>query len=367
MNELIPVLLIFLLVCAICVSFTKSVLSAIIVYSAFSLIMCIVWIFMESPDLAITEAAVGAGVTTLLFYATLKKLNLIDMQFNAENNLEDGKHMEHKVKRLNKKHTSISRLYVFGGLIVIILLAASLVMIAAHLPVLGDAADPANNIVSARYIEKGLEETGAVNIVAGMILDYRAFDTFGESNVLFVATICVTIMLRVDSKRKRKIKNDDSALKSSAFEVIEADDSTFEPVHDTILQKCSLILIPIIVVFGIYVVLNGHISPGGGFSGGALLGAGLILYLNAFGFEKTEKFMNAKVVKTVTLVALLVYCLAKSYSFFTGANGLESHIPLGVPGAILSSGLILILNICVGFVVACTMYSFYALVRRGRI
>jgi multicomponent Na+:H+ antiporter subunit B len=63
----------------------------------------------------------------------------------------------------------------------------------------------------------------------------------------------------------------------------------------------------------------------------------------------------------------MVYCLAKSYSFFTGANHLESHIPLGTPGAILSSGLILILNICVGMVVACTMYSFYALVRRGRI
>ena len=59
------------------------------------------------------------------------------------------------------------------------------------------------------------------------------------------------------------------------------------------------------------------------------------------------------------------YCLAKSYSFFTGANHLESGISLGVPGAILSSGLILPLNICVGLVVACTMYAFYTLFRKG--
>jgi len=77
--------------------------------------------------------------------------------------------------------------------------------------------------------------------------------------------------------------------------------------------------------------------------------------------------MNANTIKWITFGSLMVYCLAKSYSFFTGANHLESHIPLGTPGAILSSGLILILNICVGMVVACTMYSFYALVRRGRI
>lgn len=88
MNNIILILLVFLLLCAICVSFTKSVLSAIIIYSAFSLVMSVIWIIMESPDLAITEAAVGAGVTSILFYATLKKLNLIDMQF------EQNKHNE---------------------------------------------------------------------------------------------------------------------------------------------------------------------------------------------------------------------------------------------------------------------------------
>ena len=124
-------------------------------------------------------------------------------------------------------------------------------------------------------------------------------------------------------------------------------------------------LVPPIIIFGIYVVLNGHLSPGGGFSGGAIIGAALILYLNAFGFKKTERFFTMKTFKGVTFAALSFYALSKSYSFFTGANHLESHIPLGTPGNILSSGLILPLNICVGLVVACTMYGFYALFRKG--
>ena len=87
--------------------------------------------------------------------------------------------------------------------------------------------------------------------------------------------------------------------------------------------------------------------------------------MNAFGFEKTEKLFSEKTQKWVSFGALTTYCLAKSYSFFTGANHLESHIPLGTPGHILSSGLILLLNICVGMVVACTMYTFYVMFRKG--
>lgn len=222
-----------------------------------------------------------------------------------------------------------------------------------HMPQLGDAANPDNNEVSERYIEKGLEETGAVNIVSGMILDYRAFDTFGESCVLFIATNCVFVMLRNTSKTR-------------ADEVaIDENDRIYEPKNDAILQGVAKVLVPVIGVFGIYVILNGHLSPGGGFSGGAIMGAGLILYLNAFGFRKTERFFTPKVFKCVTVASLTFYCFAKSYSFFTGANHLESHIPKGTPGAILSSGLILPLNICVGLIVTCTMYGFYCMFRKG--
>jgi len=69
----------------------------------------------------------------------------------------------------------------------------------ADLPTFGNAENPSNNEVSYRYLEKGVEETGAVNVVAGIILDYRAFDTFGEATVLFTALITVIAVLRRDA------------------------------------------------------------------------------------------------------------------------------------------------------------------------
>lgn len=226
----------------------------------------------------------------------------------------------------------------------------------SYLPVFGNAGNPDNNEVSARYISQGLQETGAINFVTGMILDYRAFDTFGESCVLFIASCCVMILLRID-------KSSDSEAQKKRL--AEANDRLYEPKNDIILQKVACVLVPLILIFGIYIILNGHLSPGGGFSGGAVTGSGLILYLNAFGFEKTSRFFTEKTFRKITLGALSFYCIAKSYSFFTGANHLPSGIPLGTPGAILSSGLILPLNICVGLVVACTMYAFYSLFRKG--
>ena len=71
------ILLVFLIVCAISVSFSKNLLNSILIYMSYSLVMSVLWIVLESPDLAITEAAVGAGVTSILFFITLKKIHAI--------------------------------------------------------------------------------------------------------------------------------------------------------------------------------------------------------------------------------------------------------------------------------------------------
>jgi multicomponent Na+:H+ antiporter subunit B len=251
----------------------------------------------------------------------------------------------------NRKLAAFNKFYKFVSVIFVAVLIAMLLYIVSFLPPTGDATNPDNNEVAAKYITDGLDDTGAVNIVTGMILDYRAFDTLGESNVLFIATCTVLILLRAD--KKSKIKRE------------EENDRLYEPKNDIIVQRVAFFLVPMIMIFGIYVILNGHISPGGGFSGGAIIGSGLILYVNAFGFKKIERFFTQKTYKWICFVALSFYCLAKTYSFYCGAHHLETGIPLGTPGAILSSGLILPLNICVGLVVACTMYTFYAMFRKG--
>lgn len=72
------ILLGFLIICAISVSFSKKLLNSILIFMSYSLVMSIIWICLESPDLAITEAAVGAGVTSILFFVTLKKIHAIE-------------------------------------------------------------------------------------------------------------------------------------------------------------------------------------------------------------------------------------------------------------------------------------------------
>ena len=71
------ILLLSLIGCAVSVAFTKDLLTSIIIFMSYSLIMCVIWILLESPDLAVTEAAVGAGVTSILFFVTLKKIRAI--------------------------------------------------------------------------------------------------------------------------------------------------------------------------------------------------------------------------------------------------------------------------------------------------
>ena len=250
----------------------------------------------------------------------------------------------------------LRRLSVILSVLLCLGIISALVITAGYLPSFGRADNPANNEVYRRYVENGREETGAVNMVAGMILDYRAFDTLGESNVLFTALCAVMLLLRVTDDRRN----------SAARQLeLETDDRMYEPKNDPVLRRVSRLIIPCVMMLGIYIILNGHLSPGGGFSGGAVMGAGMILMLNAYGFRRMERFFTIRLFRAVTAAALSFYALSKAYSFFVGANGLHSFISPGIPGRLFSAGLIPWLNIAVGMVVCCTVYALYALFRKG--
>ena len=254
---------------------------------------------------------------------------------------------EHAASRPARRLFQI--LSVFTALTVIVILLLTVL----DLPLFGNASNPVNNEVANRYLSSGLAEGGATNLVADMILDYRAFDTLGESNVLFTAVCTVLLLLR------GYFPADDRRLP------LPAEPASF-PL-DPILSAAARLLVPVILLFGITMILNGHLGPGGGFSGGAVMGAGMILYLNAFGPERAARLFTFRLFQRISACALGFYALSKAWSFFTGANGLESGISTGTPGSIFSGGLILPLNIAVGFVVCCTMYAFFSLFRRGDI
>ncbi|MBQ8475366.1 MAG: hypothetical protein IJ499_06890 [Clostridia bacterium] len=272
-------------------------------------------------------------------------------KLSAETLPKPEKYPEPKLKRMTGIENTEIRMsglfYRVFGVIFCIIIIGALVLTTVYLPSQGSAVAPTVNEVSDRYLEDGMEETGAVNAVAGMILDYRAFDTLGESFVLYTSVCAVMILMQ---KRKPS--------KATENELVHY-------INDDIIRTVCRFIIPVIFVFGVYILLNGHLSPGGGFSGGAILGAGLILYALVYGEEHTAKVFSPRLIKTVVLCSLSFYALSKAYSFFTGANHLHSIISPGTPGNILSAGLILPLNIAVGLVVCCTMYSFYMLFRRG--
>ena len=262
----------------------------------------------------------------------IKKIPLVKKVENAEKNVS-------------------SKGYKFFSVIFCVILAVVLIGTINFMPLFADDNTPTTNEVYEHYVGEGRDQTGAVNTVAGMILDYRAFDTLGESFVLFTAT-CAVLLLLEQNKNKPLKKRE-----------------TFTYSNDPIVCTIVKILTPIIIIFGIYVLFNGHLSPGGGFSGGSVLGAGFILFAMAFGEDNAAKVIKPIYIRIITICSLSFYCLAKSYSFFTGNefNGVHSVITPGTPGEFLSGGLILQLNIAVGFVVCCTMYSFYMIFKRGRL
>lgn len=284
---------------------------------------------------------------------TLKTTDHVDPQIIHE---YTGK--EHTLQAVVRKERAFSgALYNVLCVLFCLILIGVLLGAVVSLPPHGNAENPAVNEVMERYVEEGMQETGAVNTVAGMILDYRAFDTLGESFVLFTAVCAVTILMK-NTKR--------TAPDGTPLPMVVAP-GIVDYSKDNIVKTVSRFLIPFIFVFGIYVLLNGHLSPGGGFSGCAILGSALILFSMVYGENRAAAIFSERLIKTVVLVSLSFYAIAKSYSFFTGANHLHSIISQGIPGRILSAGLILPLNVAVGFVVCCTMYSFYMYFRRGRI
>ncbi|RKD22232.1 MnhB domain-containing protein [Caminicella sporogenes] len=135
-----------------------------------------------------------------------------------------------------------------------------------------------------------------------------------------------------------------------------------------VLIEVGKIIIPFIQIFGIYIIFFGHLSPGGGFAGGTIIGASLILYRIVFGSEKIKDKLNYINLMMLICGALIFYGILKGYSFISGGAHLNlPQIPIGTPGNILSGRYLLPLNISVGIVVAVTVYILFTLFYEGEI
>lgn len=139
-------------------------------------------------------------------------------------------------------------------------------------------------------------------------------------------------------------------------------------MNDKILNIVGKNLIPFIQIFGIYVIFHGHLSPGGGFAGGTIIGVSFILYRIIFGKEFVQNKLRFSMLIRFLTIGVFIYGVMKGYIFISGGSDLHWPTPpLGIPGNIISGGFLLPLNIIVGTVVSVTMYFFYCLFEEGEI
>jgi len=337
-------LLTLLVVAAIAVCAVRSLMASVIIFSAYSVIKSIVWILLASPDLAVTEAAVSAGISGILYFIVLKRVLIIKNEYWEQAEYRSLERMKLERGKFRYLYNALSAVICVG-------ITGVLVYTVSLLPPFGYPGNPPNNEVPRWFIEYGVQDSGALNVVASMLFEYRAFDTLGEAAVLIAAVCAVLILLRNDGPL-------------NTFFAFAREVKTGR--QDIILKNISFLLIGMILVFGAYVVMNGHLTPGGGFSGGAILGAGLILFVATYGTTHAYKFLNYKICSRILAFSLLFYIAVKGFSFFTGANQISIKLlPLGTPGYLFSAGFVMPLNISVGLIVSCSMYMMYILFSKG--
>lgn len=170
-------LLFLLVVCAAAAVRMKDLLGAVIMLCAYSLVMTLIWTLLNAVDVALTEAAVGAGIVTVLLIAALGRT---------------GSREESPAERAGAGPAPWRNAL---PLLVVFLTGALLIYGTLDMPDYSSPSSPANLHVAARYITGSVPETGLVNFVTAILAGYRGFDTFGETVVIFAAAAGALLIL----------------------------------------------------------------------------------------------------------------------------------------------------------------------------
>lgn len=219
------------------------------------------------------------------------------------------------------------------GLIIVFLSGGLLLYATQDFPPWGDPSSPASTHVSPRYLEKSLEETSVPNVVTAVLADYRGFDTMFETTVIFAAGVACFILLRSYRKRPADryyrhiptgvtihLRGDrEISERSKAFERIDA---TWTP-YDMIIQTVCRLLVPFIQLFALYVIAHGHHSPGGGFQGGVILGASVVLIAISFDLRTALSRISEKRAGLLAVTGVFVYAGVGALCLLSGANFLD--------------------------------------------
>ena len=255
---------------------------------------------------------------------------------------------------------------------IVVILGGILFYGSLEFPLWGDPYAPASTHVSPYYIENTLKETSVPNIVTAILADYRGYDTMFETIVIFTAGIACIFLLRTfktvepDIRLYRHIptgitlrieKGGKFPEDSSDFERL---DTVWIPYALIIRTTCRLV-IPFIQIFALYVIAHGHYSPGGGFQGGVILGASIVLFAIAFDLRSAIRRLGERMTVFLCVLGVIIYAGTGILCMLYEKNYLD-YSALALfgfdPVSIRSHG-ILIVEIGVGIVVMAVMVMLY--------
>lgn len=183
------------------------------------------------------------------------------------------------------------------------------------------------------YVRLVPQDLGAPNVITGILLTYRAFDTLGEVAVLFMVAAGVGLVLTASGK-KTEPKSEPA---TPASEIV---------------QSATQIMVPLIAIFAAYIIMNGHISAGGGFQGGAVIASAVLLLLLA----NPSQALNAAFLSITESVAGVLFVLVGIAGLIFAGGFLDNRVlPLGQFGAFFSAGAIPVLSVLLGVKVGCEL------------
>ncbi len=175
-------LLTLLLVTTVAVVRLRNLVAVVMLLGLYSLLMAAVWLVLDAVDVAFTEAAVGAGITTFLLLAAV---------------LLTG----HEEKPPRRRP--------IGPLLIVAATGAALLYATADMPPFGAPDNPIHRHVAPYYIDRSLDETGVPNMVTAVLASYRGYDTLGETTVIFTAGVAVLVLLGGRRRREDEIEDDE--------------------------------------------------------------------------------------------------------------------------------------------------------------
>ncbi|NGP52258.1 DUF4040 domain-containing protein [Thioalkalivibrio sp. XN8] len=324
MDTVVDILLLaFLAVCAIAILRLRDLFAMAMMFGLFSLITAGLFTTMDAPDVAFTEAAVGAGISTILMLATLAQ-----------------------TARREQPVTGRSKLL---PLLVVWVTGAVLIYGTVDLPAFGDPSAPVHTHVAPYYLQQSTADIGIPNVVASILASYRGYDTLGEVVVVFAAVVGVLALLGLRARPPRVVRRPVRRLDQHA-----------------VLKVIAKLVVPVILLFALYVQFHGEYSPGGGFQAGVIFAAAIILFALVFGLDEARQVIPPRVLQRLPAAGVLIFGGTGLLTMLLGGNYLDYDMLRESPQKAQQMGIIMV-EIGVGVTVASVMLLIYfTFAERGR-